>query len=59
LTFTKCDLAEVEIAMFQELAWRFQLIIGFWYSTKCDLDEIKEALRTHFLSLDQPKIGFV
>jgi len=29
--------------MFQELAWNFQLIICFWCSTKCDLEEVEKA----------------
>jgi len=38
LTNTKCDLVEVEKALFQGLAWHSQLILELWPRSKCDLD---------------------
>jgi len=43
LTIRKCDYAEVEIAMFQELANHLQLIIGPCASIKFELGEVKKA----------------
>ena len=34
LTIQKCDLVEVETAMFQGIALHFALIFGLWTSTK-------------------------
>ena len=44
LTSQKCNLAEVEKAMFQGLTWHFQLIFGPLNSQKCDLCELKKRL---------------
>ena len=60
LNSPKCDLVEVEKAMFQRFPWYFQIIFGLWTSLKCDKIEEKsdfsggcKELRTHFLPLDQ------
>ena len=37
-------MGEVEKAMFQGLAWHFELIFGLLTSTKCDLNEVDKAL---------------
>ena len=44
LTNPKCDLVEVERAMFQVCAWHSQVILDLWTSPKCDLDEDEKAM---------------
>ena len=44
LTSSKCDLGEVEKAMFQECPCLFELIYGLLSIPKCDIVEVKKAL---------------
>jgi len=44
LTSPKCDLSEVEKAMFQGLACHVELIFGILTILKCDLVEVENTL---------------
>jgi len=44
LTSPKCDLSEVEKAMFQGLAFHFELIFGLLTIPKWDLFEVEKAM---------------
>ena len=63
LTITYYDLGDVVKALFQVVARDCEFIFSSLTSPKCDLCEVKnyvssgfQALQTHFLSFDQPKM---
>jgi len=41
---SKCDLGEIAIAMFQGLAFHFELIFGLLTIQKCNLGEVEKAM---------------
>jgi len=60
LTSPKCDLGEVEKAMFKLLICHSELIFGIFTIPKCDFVEVEKALfqgaAWPFGPLDQPKL---
>ena len=44
LTSSKCDLGEVDKAMFQEFLCQYELIYDLLTIQKCDIVEVKKAL---------------
>ena len=61
LTSPKCDLGEVEKAMFQGLACQFELIFGLFTVPKCDLVLVEKLMfydthNTYFRPLLQLKM---
>ena len=63
-TIPKCDLFEVDKAIFQVVEWHFESIFCLLSSPKCDVVEVEKAVSSaimtlwnHFRSLDQLKFS--
>ena len=58
LTRSKCELGEVEKALFLGLALHFQLIFGLWTSPKFDLSDVKKRISSFFNSFHTVVLHF-